>query len=152
MTDPQPADTIVPEVLIAALRDAGWTPAGGRTGVYMRLNWPETVDGRPRSTLIPLAYASGYADYHDHLTAAIDELKTLARLGALATRVLDQVLDISDVHVVWDGDTVAVECFAAGPEHPHTVHTITPRQPWPTVAGTVAGHRCPPGEDHRRAS
>lgn len=133
--------SVEPDQLIDALRAAGWTDAGGRSGLYVRLAWPSTVDGRPRSTSVPLDKTAG--DYPDLLNGSIAELAHFAKLGALAQQVLAGLLP-NHIFVTYDGDTYWLACFAADPdaEHGYPIHPIDAGDTWPELLAQVASHRC----------
>lgn len=81
---------VEPLRLIEALLAAGWTEAGRRTGVYIRLHWPEPSP-RNRSLVIPLDRAAG--DYDDLLGDALAELDYAHQLGVTAGAVLESLND-----------------------------------------------------------
>jgi hypothetical protein len=72
-----------PGRIIESLRDFGWTVAGHKTGVYMRLAWPDTTN---RSLLIPLDQTA--PEYEELLHAAIRQLEAAAVTGQAATKAL----------------------------------------------------------------
>ncbi len=85
--EPQAAVWPDPQDLIDALTAAGFTVAGGCSGGYTRLNWPETRDGRPWSVLVPLDRT---ADVYDLMMKnALGELRLVAGIGRTAQEVLD---------------------------------------------------------------
>lgn len=84
-----PKDLPTPPQLIAALRAAGFTVAGGREGWYVRFRWPETRDGRDASMLVPLD--SQFADYVDGIRGTVGELELVARIGRTAQAALDHL-------------------------------------------------------------
>jgi hypothetical protein len=70
-----------PVRLVAALKAAGFAELGGRTGLYVRLDWPGGA------LLVPLDPSK--ADYDDLLAAAVATLEHAADLGVRARQVLD---------------------------------------------------------------
>ncbi len=84
--DPAAVD---PHTLIDVLRQVGFIDRGGRSGVYVRLQWPETRDGRQASVIVPLD--AGYADYLPGIEAVLGELELLARIGRVGQAALDRL-------------------------------------------------------------
>jgi hypothetical protein len=78
-----------PENMMNALRVAGFTSAGGREGVYARMNWPEHADGG--RTIVPLDPTA--ADYQDLVGDLLAHLEHAAAVGRVAQQVLDALAD-----------------------------------------------------------
>ncbi len=78
-----------PEQLIAALLAAGFCDAGGRAGLYRRMRWPKTRDGRDASLIVPLDLS--YADARDMLEGAVGELRLVAEIGRIADAALAEL-------------------------------------------------------------
>ncbi len=76
-----------PQDVIAALTAAGFTVVASAAGLYTRLHWPQTHDGRARSVLVPLD--GTFADYADRMDEILSELRHVAEIGRTAQTVLD---------------------------------------------------------------
>ncbi len=83
-----------PQALIAALAEAGFVDVGGRAGLYRRMQWPTTRDGRTASIVVPLDLT--YADAQDLMEGAVGELQLVARIGRVAQRALDALAGVSE--------------------------------------------------------
>lgn len=89
-TPPPTADVsaINPQALIAAMEDAGFTNAGGRSGAYIRLRWPGSTENSGEASLIvPLDPTT--ADHEDLLRGVIAELRDAVARGARARAALE---------------------------------------------------------------
>ncbi len=75
--------TANPTRLVEALTDCGWQVAGQRSGVYVRLDWPHTVN---RSLIVPLDQTA--PEYPELLNAAVRQLEDAVRVGSDAGRAL----------------------------------------------------------------
>lgn len=76
-----------PNRLVDLLQVAGFTNAGGRTGVYVRLTWPGQTGLREGSLVVPLDRTM--ADYPDLLGDTLLTLDDADHRGKTARSVLD---------------------------------------------------------------
>lgn len=72
-----------PGRMVTTLMDAGWQVAGHKTGVYVRLAWP---NDKSRSLLVPLDPTA--PEFEELLRAAVNQLEDAVRTGRSAAEAL----------------------------------------------------------------
>ncbi|MEU4558380.1 hypothetical protein AB0F72_08320 [Actinoplanes sp. NPDC023936] len=89
MTGPEGLPAVDPHLIEQWLADAGFTPAGGRSGAYSSWGWPESSR---YSTVLTVPLDPSAPEYAEMMRALLAALADMAAAGERARTVLRHVL------------------------------------------------------------